>query len=152
MHITAQKVSASALVLIDNVFHKIFNTHKGFLTKKDTLKIPVCLYLCTSIGSITSAFSLKILGQKEQGGIIKLMAVVNMVLNFLITDKPIMAERFSVPTQVSKRSTTSSFSSKILVQKGQGKLGWFKDKSEVSEPNSPFSLLRCNWLDQNVVN
>ena len=55
----------------------------------------MCLYLYTSIGSITSAFSLKILGQKEQGGISKVMAVVNMVLNFLITDKSIMAERLN---------------------------------------------------------
>jgi hypothetical protein len=68
----------------------------------------MCLYLCTSIGSITSAFSLKILGQKEQGGIIKVVAVVDMVLNFLITDKSIMAEKFSVPSQVSKCSTTSA--------------------------------------------
>ena len=108
MHITAQKVSASTLVVMDNVFHKIFNTHKGFITKKDTLEIPVCLYLYTSIGSITSAFSLKILGQKEQGGIIKLVAVVNIIIHFLITDKSIMAERSSVPSQVSKCSTTSA--------------------------------------------
>ena len=135
MHITAQKVSAPALVVIDDVFHKILNTHKDFLTKKDTLEIPVCLSLCTSIGSISSTFSLKIFGRKEQGGIIKLEAVVDMVLNFRITDKHIMAERSSVPSQISKRSTTSAFSSKILVKKGQGKLGWFKDKCEVSEPN-----------------
>ena len=32
------------------------------------------LYLCSSMGSITSAFSWKILGQKEQGGIIRLLA------------------------------------------------------------------------------
>ena len=119
---------------------------------KDTSEFPVCLALCTSIGSITSAFSLKIFGQKEQVGIIKLVAVVHMVLNFRITEKSIIAERSSVPSQVSKCSTTSAFSSKILVQKGQGKLAWFKDKSEVSEPYSPFSLLRCNCLDQNVVN
>ena len=31
---TAQKVFASALVVIGNVFHKILNTHKGFLTEK----------------------------------------------------------------------------------------------------------------------
>ena len=138
------------MVLSDNVLHKILNTHKGFLTEKNTLEIPLCLYLCTR--SIALAFSLTILGQKEQRGIIKLVAVVNMVPNFLITEKSIMGERSSVPSQVSKCSTTSAFSSKILVQKGQGKLGWFKDKSEVSEPNSPFSLLRCNWLDKNVVN
>ena len=54
-------------------------------------------YLGTFIGSITSAFSLKILGQKEQGGIIKVMAVFDMVLNFLITDKSVMAEKSSVP-------------------------------------------------------
>ena len=117
MHITAQNVSASVLVVIDDVFHKILNTHNGFMTKKDTSEILVCLYLCTSIGSITSAFYLKILGQKEQGGVIKLVAVVNIVLNFLITDKRIMAEKSSVP---SKRSTTSAFSSKIFVQKGKG--------------------------------
>ena len=80
MHVTAQKVSASALVLIDDVVHKILNTDNGVLaTKKNTLEIPVCLYLCSFIGSITSAFCLKILGQKEQGGIIKLVAVVDMV-------------------------------------------------------------------------
>ena len=90
--------------------------------------------------------------QKKTEGIIKLEAVVNMVLNFLITDKSIMAERSSVPSQVSKCSTTSAFLSKILVQNGQGMLGRFKDKSEVYEPNSPFSLLRCNWLDQNIFN
>jgi hypothetical protein len=39
-------------------------------------------------------------GQKEQGGILKLEAVVDMVLNFLITDKRIMAERSSVPRDV----------------------------------------------------
>ena len=81
--ISAQKVSAYALVVIDDVFHKIINTHEGFFDKKDTLEIPVCLYLC----SITSVFSLKIVGPKEQGGIIKLVAVVHMALNFLITDK-----------------------------------------------------------------
>ena len=52
---------------------------------------------------------LKILGQKEQGGIIKVMAVVDMVLNFLITDKSIMAEWSSVPSQVSKCSTRGSW-------------------------------------------
>ena len=123
MHITAQKVSAPALVVIDDVFHKILNTHKDFLTKKDTFEIPVGFHLRTSKGSITSAFSMKIFGQKEQGGIIELLVVVDMVLNFLITDKHIMAERSSVPSRVSKCSTTSAFSSKILVQKGQGKLG-----------------------------
>ena len=75
-----------------------------------------------------------------------------MVLNFLITEKSIVAERSSVPIQISKWLTTSAFSSKILVQKGQGKLGQFKVKSEVYELNSPFSSLRLNWLDQNFVN
>ena len=79
-------MSVSALVVIDYAFHKTLNTHKGFLTKKDTFEIPICLYLCYSIGSITSAFSLKNLGTKITGGIIKVVAVVNMVLNFLITD------------------------------------------------------------------
>ena len=59
----------------------MFFTKFSVLDKKDTLKIPVCLYHCTSIGSITSAFSLKIYGQKEQGGIIKLVAVVNMKMS-----------------------------------------------------------------------
>ena len=70
--------------LIDDVFHKYLNPQKGFLTEKTHWKI-LCVY--TSVpGSITSAFCLTILGQKEQGGIIKLVAVVNMFLNFLITD------------------------------------------------------------------
>ena len=60
---------------------------------------------------------------KISGGIIEMVAVVNMVLNFLITDKSIMAERSYVPSQVSKCSSTSALSSYILVQKGQGKLG-----------------------------
>ena len=60
---------------------------------------------------------------KEQGGFVKLVAVVDMILNFLITDKSIMAETSSVPSQVSKYLTALAFSSKILVQKGQGKLG-----------------------------
>ena len=81
-------------------------------------------YLCTSIDLITSAVSLKIIGQKEQEGINRVVAVVDMVLNILITDKSIMAERSSVQPQVSKRWTTSAFSSNMLVQKGQGKLGW----------------------------
>ena len=34
------------------------------------------------------------MGHKEYGGIIKVVAVVNMVLNFLVTDKSIMAEWF----------------------------------------------------------
>ena len=72
------------------------------------------------IGSITSAFSLKILGQKVYGGVIKLVAVINMVLNFLLTDKSIMEERFYVPSQVSKYSSTSSLLSSILVKKGRG--------------------------------
>ena len=96
-------------MVIDYVFYKILNTYKGSLTKKDTLEIFICLYLCISIGSITAAFYLKILGQKEQGGIIKVVSVVDMVLNFLITDKSIMAERSSVPSQVFKCSTTSAF-------------------------------------------
>ena len=57
-------MSASALVVIDDMFHKILNT---LLDRKSTLGIPICLYLCTFISSITSAFSLKILGQKERG-------------------------------------------------------------------------------------
>ena len=80
------------------------------------------------------------MGQKEQEGIIKVVAVVDMVINFLITDKSIMEERSSVPSQVSKCSTTSVFSSNILVQKGQGKLGWSEDESKVSENNTLFSL------------
>ena len=115
-----------------------------------TLVIPLCLYLCTSIGSITSAFFLN-LGIEKTGCFIKLLVVVNMVFNFLITDKSIMAERSFVPSKVSKCLTTSSFSSTILVHKRQGKFGWSKDKSEVSEPNTPFSSLWCNWLDQMVV-
>ena len=146
MHITAQKVSASELVVIDTLFHKLLNTHKGFLTKKGTLEIPVCLYPCTYIGSITYAFSLKIFWERS-GENHKASGGCRYGSQLLITDKRIMAERSSVPSQVSKRSTTSDFSSKILVQKRQGKLWWFKDKSEVSEPNSPFSLLRCNWKD-----
>ena len=58
-----------------------------FLDQKDTMKNPMCSYLCTTIGFFTSAFSLKIFGQKEQGGIMKVVTVVDKVLNFLITDK-----------------------------------------------------------------
>ena len=82
---------------------------------------------------------------------IKLVVVVVMVFNFLITDKSIMAEGSSLPSKVSTCITTSAFSSHILVQKGQEKIRWSEDKSEVSEPNTPFSLLRCNWLEQNVL-
>ena len=96
-------------MVIDYVFYKIINIYKGSLTKKNTLEIFICLYLCTSIGWITEAFYLKISGQKEQGGIIRVVSVVDMVLNFFITDKSIMAERSSVPSHVSKCSTTSAF-------------------------------------------
>ena len=66
------------MVLIDNVLHKILNIHKGFLTEKTHRKF-LCVY--TSVpGSITSALSLTILGQKEQRRIIKLVTVVNMLL------------------------------------------------------------------------
>ena len=101
-------MSVSALVMIGDVFHKILNTHKGFLTEKTHWKF-LRLYLCSSMGSITSAFSLKILRQKEQGVIIKVVAVVHMFLNFLITDKSIIAERSSVPSQESKCLTTWAF-------------------------------------------
>ena len=63
------------------------------------------------------------LGTERTGGIIKLVAVVNMILNIFITDKSILTERSSVPSKVSKCSTTSAISSKILVQKGQEKMG-----------------------------
>ena len=47
MHIkaykTEQKMYASALIVIDDVLHKIFINNKG--KKKDTSDIPVCLYL-----------------------------------------------------------------------------------------------------------
>ena len=46
MHITAQKVSASALVVIDDMFHKILNNQKGFITKKTHWKF---LFVCTSV-------------------------------------------------------------------------------------------------------
>ena len=62
------------------------------------------------------------LGTERTGVMIELVAVVNMVLNFPITDKSTMAERSFVPSQVSKCLTTSAFSSKILVQKGKDKL------------------------------
>ena len=124
---------ASALVVIESVFHR-----------KDTFETSMHLYLCTSVGSITSAFSLKILGHKEQRGIIKVVAVDSMVIKFLITDKSIMAERSSVQSQVSKLSTTSAFLSNILVHKGQGKFGLSEDESEFSENNTLFRLLRCN--------
>ena len=62
------------------------------------------------------------LGTERTGGIIEVVAVVDMVLNFHITDKSIMAERSYVPSQ-SKCSSNSALSSNILVQKGQGKLG-----------------------------
>ena len=88
------------------------------------------------------------LGTERTGGIIRVVAVVNMVLNFLITDKSILAERSYVPSQVSNCSSTSARSSSILVQKGQGNLGWSKDESKVSENNILFSLLWCNWLVQ----
>ena len=141
-------MSATALVVIDVVFHKILNTNKGFMTK-NTLEIFFVFMTMYLHSSITS---LKILGQKKPGCFIKLVVAVNMVFNFLITDISIMAERSSVPSKVSKCLTTSAFSSNILVQKGQGKLGWTEDMSEVWEPSTPFSLLRCNWLDQIVVN
>ena len=48
-----KKVSASAPVVIDYVFHKILNTHKGWFTEKLHWKF---LIVYTSIGSINSAF------------------------------------------------------------------------------------------------
>ena len=88
------------------------------------------------------------IGTERTGVIIRVVAVVNMVPNFLITDKSFLAERSNVPSQVSKCSSTSARSSSILVPKGQGNLGWSKDKSKVSKINTLFSLLRCNWLYQ----
>ena len=136
-------MSISAVVVIDGVFHKILYTHEGFLTKTQIGNISVFIPLYLHRFNFFSLF-FENLGTERTEGIIKLVAVVDMVLNFLITDKSIMAERSSVQSQVSKCSTTSAFSSKILVQKGQGMLGQFKDKSEVYEPNSQFSSLRCN--------
>ena len=40
--------------------------------------------------------------ERTGGGDIKVVAVVDMVFNFPITDKSIMADRSSVPSQVSK--------------------------------------------------
>ena len=97
------------LVVINDVFHKILKTHKGFLTETTHWKF-LCFYnsVPPSVQSL-QPFPNKILGQKEQGGIIKVMAVVAMVLNFLITDKSIMAEWSAVPSQVSKCSNISVF-------------------------------------------
>ena len=130
-------MSATALVVIVYVFYKILNTH-------NTLEISMSLYL-HSFHHFRLFF--ENLGTERTGGISKLVVVVDMVLNFLITDKSIMAERSFVPSQVSKYLSTSAFSSIILVQKGQGKFRWSEDESEVYEHNTPFSLLRC----QNVV-
>ena len=116
---------ASALVVNDNVFHKVLtlSTHKMFLDKKNTHWKVLCV--CTSVPHRFNHFSLFFdnLGTERMGGIIKLGANVNMILNFLIIDKSIVAERSSVPLQLSKCSTTSAFSSKILVLKGKEKLG-----------------------------
>ena len=65
----------------------------------------------------------KNLWTERTGGIIEVVAVVDMVLNFLITDKSVMAKRSYVPSQVSKSSITLALSSNILVQKRKGKLG-----------------------------
>ena len=56
------------------------------------------------------------------------MAVVDMVLNFLITDKSIMAERSSVPSQVSKCSSTSVFFMKYLATKEEGEVWMIRGK------------------------
>ena len=53
-------MSATALVVIVYVFYKILNTH-------NTLEISMSFNLYASIVSITLGFSLKTLGQKEQG-------------------------------------------------------------------------------------
>ena len=136
-------MSTSAVVVTDDVFHKILYTHKGFLTKTHIGNFCVFKPLYLHRFNHFSLFFDNLVTERTEG-IIKLVAVVDMLLNFLITYKSIIAERSYVPSQVSKCSTTSAFSSKMLVQKGHGKVGPFKDKSEVYEPNSPFRLLRCN--------
>ena len=90
--------------------------------------IPLCLH---SFNHLSLFF--ENLGIERTGGISKLVVVVDMVLNFFITDKSIMAKRSPVPSQV--------FKSKILVQKGQGKFGLSEEKSEVSKTITQLSLL-----------
>ena len=70
-------MSVSALMEIDYVFLK-------FLDIKDTLEILMCLYL-QRLNYFTFLF--ENLGTERTGGIIKVVVVVDMVVNFLITDK-----------------------------------------------------------------
>ena len=95
-------MSISAVVVIDGMFHKILYTHEGFLTKKTqigNLSVFIPMYLHRF--NFFSLFFGNLVAERTEG-IIKLVAVVDMVLNFLITDKSIRAERSSVPSQVSK--------------------------------------------------
>ena len=74
-------MSASALVVIDNVFHKILNTYNGFLTEKTHGKILCFILLYLHRFNHLSLFFENVWTVRT-GGIIKVLAVVDMVLNY----------------------------------------------------------------------
>ena len=74
---------------------------------------------------------------------LKLVVVVDMVLNFLIPDKSIMAEWSSVPSKESKCLTTSAFSLNILVQKEQVKFGWSEEQVKFGWSSGQVRSLRA---------
>ena len=146
----AEKVSASELLVNGDVFHKILNSHKGSSQNSyighSYLFIPLYFHRFNHLTII-----LKIFGQKEQGGIIKVVAVVNMVLNFLITDKSIMAERSYVPYQYINVQALHPFHQVFRYKRGRGI--WDDPRTSQKSPRTTLYSVCYDTTDwTNVVN
>ena len=113
-----KKVSASTLVVIHDVFTQFLILIKVSGQKRHIGNSYVFLLLYLHRFNHFSLF-FDNLGSEGIGGIMKQVAIVDMILKFLITEKSIMAEMSSVPSQVSKCSTTSAFHQRSWYRRGR---------------------------------